>query len=121
MKEIFPSRTKQKKWYKYKRNVQVGGDVVLRSNEITAGQSHRYTTRVVKVHTGTYGMVQSANVEYKLPGEFKFRTTTRPIHKLILIVLVEEQTFNKEIGGAEDDNKGEELSTSGSQQTRRQN
>jgi hypothetical protein len=35
--------------------------------------------------------VRAADIEYKLPGESVFRTTTRPIHKLVLIVPVEEQ------------------------------
>jgi hypothetical protein len=36
--------------------------------------------------------VRAADIEYKLPGESVFRTTTRPIHKLVLVVPVEEQT-----------------------------
>jgi hypothetical protein len=35
--------------------------------------------------------VRAADIEYKLPGESVFRTTTRPIHKLVLIVPIEEQ------------------------------
>jgi hypothetical protein len=35
--------------------------------------------------------VRAADVEYKLPGESVFRMTTRPIHKLVLVVPVEEQ------------------------------
>jgi hypothetical protein len=35
--------------------------------------------------------VRAADVEYKLPGESVFRMTTRPIHKLVLVVIVEEQ------------------------------
>jgi hypothetical protein len=30
-----------------------------------------------------------------IPGESKFRITTRPIHKLALVVPVEEQTLKK--------------------------
>jgi hypothetical protein len=45
----------------------------------------------VKVHTSTDGKVRAADIEYKLPGESVFRTTTRPIHKLVLIIPVEEQ------------------------------
>jgi hypothetical protein len=32
-------------------------------------------------------------VEYKVPEESKFRIKTRPIHKLVLVVPVEEQTI----------------------------
>ncbi len=88
VREIFSSLFKQNKWYKYKRNVQVG-NVVLRREKTAPGQSHKYAY-VIKVHKGTDGMVQSANVEYKLPGESKFRVTTRPIHKLIFVVVIEE-------------------------------
>jgi hypothetical protein len=49
--------------------------------------------KVVKVHTSTDGKVRAADIEYKLPGESVFRTTTRPIHKLVLVVPVEEQIF----------------------------
>ncbi len=37
--------------------------------------------------------MRAADVEYKLPGESVFRTTTRPIHKLVLVVPVEEQNL----------------------------
>jgi hypothetical protein len=40
VKEIFPSSLRQKKWYKYKRDVKVG-DVVLRKNESAAGQMYK--------------------------------------------------------------------------------
>jgi hypothetical protein len=39
------------------------------------------------------GKVRAADIEYKLPGESVFRTTTRPIHKLVLIVPAEEQAI----------------------------
>jgi hypothetical protein len=51
--------------------------------------------RVVDVHTGLDGKVRSVDVEYKIPGEFKFWVTTRPIHKLGLEVPVEEQTMEE--------------------------
>ncbi len=41
-----------------------------------------------------------ANIVYKVPGESKFCTTTRPIHKLVLIVPVEEQTIEEEEDGS---------------------
>ncbi len=37
--------------------------------------------------------MRAADVEYKLPGESTFRTTTRPIHKLVLVIPVEEQNL----------------------------
>ncbi len=35
--------------------------------------------------------MRAADIEYKLPGESVFRVTTQPIHKLVLVVPVEEQ------------------------------
>ncbi len=54
----------------------------------------------VKVHTSTDGKVRAADIEYKLPGESVFRMTTRPIHKLVLIIPIEEQA--SAAGGAEE-------------------
>jgi hypothetical protein len=93
VKEIFPSLLKQRKWYKYKRDTKVG-DVVLRKDEAAAGQTCKYA-RIIGLHVGSDGKVRSADVEYKIPGESKFRVTTRPIHKLILVVPVEEQTMEE--------------------------
>ncbi len=43
------------------------------------------------MHVSTDGRVRAADIEYKLPGEASFRTTTRPIHKLVMVLPVEEQ------------------------------
>jgi hypothetical protein len=93
VKEIFPSLVKQRECYKYKRDAKVG-DVVLRKDETAAGQTYKYG-RIISVHVGLDGKVQSADVEYKVPGESKFRVTTRPIHRLVLVVPVEEQTMEE--------------------------
>ncbi len=53
-------------------------------------------SRVVKVNEGTDGIVRSADFEYKVPGENKFRISTRPIHKLVLKIPMEEQTMEDE-------------------------
>ncbi len=44
-----------------------------------------------------------------MPGESKFCVTTRPIHKLVLVVPVEKQTMEEteEQGGQEYDDVGE--------------
>ncbi len=44
------------------------------------------------MHASTDGKVRAADIEYKLPGESVFRMTTRPVHKLVLIIPIEEQT-----------------------------
>jgi hypothetical protein len=89
VQEIFPSLLRQKRWCTYKRDVRVG-DVVPQQDATADGQS--YDARVTKVHEGPDGKVQSADVEYKVQGESKFRMTTRLIHKLVLVIPVEEQT-----------------------------
>jgi hypothetical protein len=89
IEEVFPERLKQSKWKQEKRDLKVG-DIVLRKDETAAGQTYKYA-KVVKVHASTDGKVRAADIEYKLPGESVFRMTTRPIHKLVLIIPIEEQ------------------------------
>jgi hypothetical protein len=89
IEEVFPQRLKQSKWKLEKRDLRTG-DIVLRKDETAAGQTYKYA-KVVKVHAGTDGKVRAADIEYKLPGESVFRITTRPIHKLVLVIPVEEQ------------------------------
>ncbi len=43
------------------------------------------------MHAGTDGRVRATDIEYRLPGEAGFRMTTRPIHKLVMVLPVEEQ------------------------------
>jgi hypothetical protein len=73
---------------------------VLRKDETAAGQTYKYA-KVTRVHTSADGKVRAADIEYKLPGESVFRTTTRPIHKLDLVVPVEEQTSAVDQTGGE--------------------
>ncbi len=56
---------------------------------------------------GSDRKVRSADIEYKIPGESRFRVTTRPIHKLLLVVPVEEQTMGKEESREEIEEEGE--------------
>jgi hypothetical protein len=104
IEEVFPERLKQSKWKHEKRDLKVGY-IVLRKDETAAGQTYKYA-KVVKVHTSTDGRVRAADIEYKLPGESVFRTTTRPIHKLVLVIPVEEQAPT--VGQAKGDEAGPE-------------
>jgi hypothetical protein len=81
VEEIFPELLKQSKWTRDRRNFRVG-DIVLRKDETAAGQTYKHA-RVVKVHVGMDGGVRSADIEYRLPRETVYRTTTQPIHKLL--------------------------------------
>jgi hypothetical protein len=89
IEEAFPEMLKQRKWTRDKKDIRVG-DIVLRKDETAAGQTYKYP-RVSKVHVSTDGRIRSADIVYRLPGEAVYRTTTRPIHKLVMIVPVEEQ------------------------------
>jgi hypothetical protein len=62
----------------------------------------------VNVHLGTDGKVRAADVQYKVPGESKFRVSTRPIHKLVLVVPVEEQMMEEAEEQADQENEEEE-------------
>jgi hypothetical protein len=96
IEEVFPEMLKQSKWKRDKRDLKVG-DIVLRKDETAAGQTYKYA-KVVRVHTSADGKVRAADIEYKLPGEAVFRVTTRPIHKLVLVVPAEEQAIAGERG-----------------------
>jgi hypothetical protein len=105
IEEIFPEKLRQSKWKQEKRDLKVG-DVVLRKDETAAGQTYKYA-KVTKVHTSTDGKVRAADIEYKLPGESVFRTTTRPIHKLVLVVPIEEQVSAVDQAGRKDAGPGQ--------------
>jgi hypothetical protein len=102
IEEVFPERLKQSKWKQEKRDLKVG-DIVLRKDETAAGQTYKYA-KVVRVHVSTDGKVRAADIEYKLPGESVFRMTTRPIHKLVLVIPIEEQAPT--VGQAKEDEAG---------------
>jgi hypothetical protein len=94
IEEVFPEMLKQNKWTRDKKDLKVG-DIVLRKDETAAGQTYKYA-RVTKVHVSMDGRVRAADIEYKLPGEASCRTTTRPIHKLVMVLPVEEQAVASE-------------------------
>jgi hypothetical protein len=50
---VFPSLLKQRKWFKYKRDVKIG-DVILQKDVTAAGQTYKYA-RMIKVQEGTDG------------------------------------------------------------------
>jgi hypothetical protein len=95
--------TKMVQMFKYKRDAKVG-DVVLRKGKTAASQTYKYA-RITRVHIGSDGKMRAADIEYKVPGESKFRSTTRPIHKLVLIVLVEELTMEEDEGPSDQEER----------------
>ncbi len=65
--------------------------------------------RVTKVLAGLDLRVRSADIEYRAPGESKFRITTKLINKLVLIIPVEEQTLEEEYKARECEHEKESL------------
>jgi hypothetical protein len=78
---------------------------IVEAKKMDKGQKY---ARVIKVHVGTDGKVRSADIEYRLPGETRYRTTTRPIHKLVLIIPMEEQTVGESEEGAVNEKEAQE-------------
>jgi hypothetical protein len=77
------------KWRQGQRDSQVG-DVVLLKDETAAGNTYKLA-RVVEVFRNLQdGRVRQVTVAYKNFNEKGFRTSTRPIHKIVLIVPTED-------------------------------
>jgi hypothetical protein len=76
------------KWRKEYPDLQKG-DVVLMKEESMVSNDYRLG-RVVEVFKGEDGHVRRAIITYRNPNEVAFRTTERPIHKLILVVPVDQ-------------------------------
>jgi hypothetical protein len=86
VKVVFPTLLKQSKWTKLKRD-GMEEDTVLRKDGTATGKY----ARVITIHEGNVGKVMLADVEHKNPSESRFRMTTHPIHKLIMVDLVKEK------------------------------
>jgi hypothetical protein len=76
------------KWRKEHPDLKEG-DVVLMKEESMVSNDYRLG-RVVEVFKGKDGHVRRDIITYKNPNEVAFRTTERPIHKLILVVPVDQ-------------------------------
>ena len=86
---VFPHLVPSYKWLQRLRNVKVGDICLIRyKSEIRATNR---LGRVRDVKLGSDGLVRTVNLEYKLPGEKKFRTVDRPVQGISVIVPIEEQ------------------------------
>jgi hypothetical protein len=66
------------------------GDIVLLKDETAAGDTYKLA-RVVEVFRNAQdARVREVTVAYKNFGEKSFRTSTRPIHKIVLVVPAED-------------------------------
>jgi hypothetical protein len=86
---VFQGLDRSYKWRQGQRDSQVG-DVVLLKDETAAGDTYKLA-RVVEVFRNLQdGRVRQVTVAYKNFNEKSFRTSTRPIHKIVLVVPAED-------------------------------
>ena len=86
---VFHSLVPQYKWHKTQRNIATGDIVLL--NEDQAMVAEFRLGQVQEVKTSGDGLVRSAKIRTLRKGENKCSVLERPIHKLCVIVPVEEQ------------------------------
>jgi hypothetical protein len=96
MAQVFQGHVLSHKWRKSHRDMKVD-DLVLIKNENAAGVEYQ-RGRVKATFPGEDGHVRSAEIEYKNPSEKVFRTTVRPIQKLVVIVPVDYRHEDDEPG-----------------------
>jgi len=87
MAQVFQGQVLARRWRKTHRDL-MEGDLVLIKNESAAGVDYQ-RGRVKQTFKGEDGHVRSAEVEYRNVSEKVFRTTTRPIQKLVVLVPVD--------------------------------
>jgi hypothetical protein len=86
---VFQGLDRSYKWRQGQRDSQVG-DVVLLKDETAAGNTYKLA-RVVEVFRNLQdGRVRQVTVAYNNFNEKGFRTSMRPIHKIVLIVPAED-------------------------------
>jgi Family of unknown function (DUF5641) len=82
---VFQGLDRSYKWRQSHRDSQVG-DVVLLKDETAAGNTYKLA-RVIEVFRDEKdGRVRKVSVAYKNVTEKVFRVSTRPIHKIVLVV-----------------------------------
>jgi hypothetical protein len=105
MQQVFSGRMLSHKWTKNVRNVAVG-DIVYLAEAENDDPTYRLG-QVVEACPGEDGCVRTVRVQYTNPGKPEGKrsppkTTTRPIHKVAVVVPVEnvfeDDTCDNEIG-----------------------
>ena len=86
---VFHSLVPQYKWHKSQRNVSVG-DIVLVSEDQAMVAEYKLG-QVDEVKVSKDGLVRAVKVRTVSRNENRFTYLDRPIHKLCVIVPVEEQ------------------------------
>ena len=93
----FPTLIVQKKWHTEKRNLQVG-DIVIVQPDKKEFHSHWRLAQVCRAEKGRDERVRSVTLRYKQQGKnntykgLMDTEITRSVHRLVLILPVEEQT-----------------------------
>ena len=87
---VFPSLVPSYKWLQRHRNVKVGDICLIKYRKET--RSTYRLGRVKEVKVGSDSLVRTVVLEYKLPNETKFRTVSRPVQGVSVIVPIEEQS-----------------------------
>ncbi len=105
MQQVFSGRMLNHKWTKTVRNVAVG-DIVYLAEAENDDPIYRLG-QIVEACPGEDGCVRTVRVQYTNPGKSEERrpppkTTTRPIHKVAVVVPVEyafeDDTCDSEVG-----------------------
>ena len=87
---VFPSLVPSYKWLQRHRNVRVGDICLIKHRKETCSMYRLGKVKEVKVESDS--LVRTVVLEYKLPNETKFRTVSRPIQGVSVIVPIEEQS-----------------------------
>ncbi len=105
MQQVFSGRMLSHKWTKNVRNVAVG-DIVYLAEAENDDPTYRLG-QIVEACPGEDGCVRTVRVQYTNPGKSEgkrspHKTTTRPIHKVAVVVPVEysfeDDTCDNEVG-----------------------
>jgi hypothetical protein len=105
MQQVFSGRMLSHKWTKNVRNVAVG-DIVYLAEAENDDPTYRLG-QIVEACPGEDGCVRTVRVQYTNPGKPEgkrspLKTTTRPIHKVAVVVPVdyvfEDDTCDNEVG-----------------------
>jgi Family of unknown function (DUF5641) len=86
---VFQGLDRSYKWRQSHRDSQVG-DVVLLKDETAAGNTYKLASVTKVFRDDKDGRVRKVLVAYKNVTEKVFRVSTRPIHKIVLVVPAED-------------------------------
>ena len=102
-RSVLPNLVPCYKWLQRHRSVQVGDVCLIRYGKEKRG---RYRLgKVIEAIKGEDNLVRKVILQYKNEGEKVFRTVSRPIHGIAVIVPIEEQTEAKDANEEKDEDQ----------------